>query len=191
MITIIGNGESRKNIDISKIKGITVGCNAIYLHDRVDYICAMDKFWRDKIVKETDIPLISRLHNNSFQSTLEIYQGEWKNTTCMYRGYCSGITALDYMSDLYKGEFYLIGFDFDYNGETVNHIYKDTKNHPSSNRPAQNENIFLKQFLETVKRYPKNKYYWVNNNTNFLIKIKRPNLFGINIADYKKLAYKE
>ena len=67
MITVIGNGESRKTINISKIKGITVGCNAIYLHEHVDYICAMDKFWRDKIEKETTIPLLSRKYNNAFQ----------------------------------------------------------------------------------------------------------------------------
>lgn len=191
MITIIGNGESRKEIDIDKIKDLKVGCNGIYLYNSVDYICAMDKFWRDKIVKESTIPLISRIHNTSFQLTLELYDKEWKSTNCQYRGYCSGITALDYMSDVYKEDFYLIGFDFDYKGEKVNHIYKDTPNHPNSNRLAQNENVFLKQFIETVKRYPKNKYYWVSNNMNFLFKIKRQNLYGITIEDYKKLAYKE
>ena len=191
MITIIGNGESRKGIDVNRLKGLKVGCNGIYLYNSVDYICAMDKFWRDKIIKESHIPLISRLHNNSFQTTLELYNGKWVNTNCAYRGYCSGISALDYMSDLYKETFYLIGFDFDYKGETVNHMYKGTPNHPKANRPAQNENIFLKQFLETVQRYPKNKYFWVNDNLNFLIKIKKQNLFGIGIEDYKRLSYKE
>lgn len=188
MITIIGNGESRKNINISNIKGITVGCNAIYLHEHVDYICAMDKFWRDKIVKESNIPLISRLHNNAFQTTLELYDGEWQNTKCHYRGYCSGISALDYMASLVRGEnIFLIGFDFDYTGDKVNHVYKDTPNHPKSDRKAQNEDIFLKQCLETVKRYPKNNFYWVNDS-DFLIKIKE--LKKISIKDYKMLAYK-
>ena len=185
MITIIGNGESRKSIDISKIKGITVGCNAIYLHDHVDYICAMDKFWRDKIVKETDIPLISRLHNNQFQTTLELYDKGWYNTSCPYRGYCSGITALDYMLDTTKEDIYLIGFDFNYTGETVNHIYKGEKFHPQADRPAQNENIFLKQFIETVRRYPKRNITWVSNEElKVLIKIKR-----VSIEEYKGVAY--
>ena len=48
MITIIGNGESRKDIDIDKIPQGKVGCNGIYLYNKVDLICAMDKFWRDK-----------------------------------------------------------------------------------------------------------------------------------------------
>ena len=188
MITIIGNGESRKGIDIDKLKGITVGCNALYLYNKVDYICAMDKFWRDKIIKETTIPLISRVHNTIMQTTLELYDGKWINTNCPYRGYCSGISALDYMSNNHQDTFYLIGLDFDYTGEKVNHIYKGTINHPNADRPAQNENIFLKQFIETVKHYPRNKYVWVSDS-NFIIKIGS-NFSKIPIDEYKEIAYK-
>ena len=189
MITVIGNGESRKNIDISMINGITIGCNAIYLHEKVDMVCAMDKFWRDKIVKESTIPLISRYHNMAFQTTLELFRGgKWSNTKCQYRGYCSGISALDYISNEVKGEeIYLIGFDFGYKGETVNHVYKGTVNHPKADRPAQNEDIFLKQCIETVKRYPKNKYFWVNDS-DFLIKVR--GLEKVSIEEYKKRAMK-
>ena len=127
MITIIGNGESRKNIDISKINGMKVGCNAIYLYEKVDLICAMDKFWREKIIKECNIPLLSRRINNSFQTVLQIYDKSWYDTKCPYRGYCSGTTALDYICSKYKDDIYLIGFDFDYNGQYVNHIYKDSE----------------------------------------------------------------
>ena len=169
MIHIIGNGESRKDIDIDKLPGIKVGCNGIYLHNKVDYICAMDKFWRDKIVKETSTPLISRLHNASFQTTLEVYDGTWINTKCPYRAYCSGITALDYMCFTNPREtFYMIGFDFGYKGEFVNHIYKGEKFGPRINGKAQNEDIFLKQYIETIKRYPRYNIIWVNNSINDL-----------------------
>ena len=114
-----------------------------------------------------------------------MYDNGWKNTTCPYRGYCSGITALDYICHNYKDDIYLIGFDFRYTGEKVNHIYKDTPNHPRSTRPAQNENIFLNQCLETIKRYPRHNIIWVNDS-DFLIKINR-----MSINEYKKLAYKE
>lgn len=182
MITIIGNGESRKNINISKINGMKVGCNAIYLYENVDLICAMDKFWRDKIEKESSIPLLSRKVNNGFQTTLQLYEnGNWTNTNCSYRGYCSGTTALDYICSLYKDDIYLIGFDFGYTGEFVNHIYKDLPNHPKSNRPAQNENIFLNETLQIKKRYPKHNITWVNNS-NFEIKINR-----ISIEEYLSL----
>lgn len=183
MITIIGNGESRKDLDIERIQGIKVGCNGIYLYHSVDYLCAVDKFWRDKIVKESNIPLISRLHNTSYQTTLELYDGDWKNTDCPYHGYCSGITALDYMCYNFKDDIYLIGFDFNYKGETVNHMYKGTQFHPSADRPAQNSRLFLNQCLETIKRYPKHNIYWVTDE-EVLIKIK-----SVSIQDYKEKAY--
>ena len=188
MITIIGNGESRKDIDIDRIKGLKVGCNGIYLHNKVDLLCAMDKFWRDKISKESDIPLISRLHNTAFQNTLELFDKKWQNTTCPYRGYCSGITALDYICFNYKEDIYLIGFDFDYTGDKVNHIYKDTKFHPSSDKPAQSESLFLKQCMDTIKRYPRHTFYWVNDS-DLLIKIK--NLKKISIKEYKTIIYND
>ena len=163
MLTIIGNGESRKDIDIDRVPSIKIGCNGIYLHNKVDYICAMDKFWRDKISKETDIPLISRYHNNAFQTYVELYDGKWTDTKCIYRGYCSGITALDFACSTFNDDMYLIGFDFGYKGECVNHIYKDTKFHPKANRAAQNEDIFLKQAIQTRKRYPRKNIIWVTD----------------------------
>jgi hypothetical protein len=186
LITIIGNGESRKEIDIDKINGIKVGCNAIYLYNSVDLICAMDSFWRDKITKETDIPLLSRKYNNAFQTSLQLYNGSWEDTKCPFRGYCSGTTLLDYMLFIYKQPVYMIGFDFGYTGETVNHIYKGHRFHPRADKPAQNENIFLNQTIETAKRYPTLKIYWVNDS-DFEIKIR--NIEKIPIQQYKEVAY--
>ena len=191
MITIIGNGESRKDIDIDRIRGMKVGCNGIYLHNKVDLICAMDKFWRDKISSETNIPLLSRYHNTAWQNKLELYEGKWKNTNCPYRGYCSGISALDYISSLGKNDIYLIGFDFGYKGDKVNHIYKDTKFHPPSNRPAQNETIFLRQFIQTIKRYPRVKYTWVTDSNFSLKEFILYRINKITVDEYKELAYEK
>lgn len=186
MITIIGNGESRKDIEINKLKGFKVGCNGIYLHENVDLLCAMDTFWRDKIIKETKTPLISRLHNNAYQNTLELFNKTWINTNCAYRGYCSGITALDFVCFNKKDNIYLIGFDFDYKGDKVNHIYKDTPYHPKSDKPAQSESLFLKQCISVMKRYPKHRFFWVSDS-DFLIKMRNVN--KITIEEFKKVAY--
>ena len=72
----------------------------------------------------------------------------------------------------------MIGFDFGYNGEYVNHIYKGQKFGPRINGKAQNEDIFLKQYRETIKRYPRRNIYWVNDSINEL------NLKQISIQDY-------
>ena len=79
---------------------------------------------------------------------------------------------------------FLIGFDFDYRGKYVNHVYKGTENHPKENRPAQNENIFLNETLQIVNRYPKHNIIWVSDNKDFVIKINR-----ITIQQYKNIVY--
>jgi hypothetical protein len=41
-IFVLGNGPSRKNIDLSKLDGTVIGCNAIYRDFTPDVICAHD-----------------------------------------------------------------------------------------------------------------------------------------------------
>ena len=41
-VFVLGNGPSRKNIDISKLDGIVIGCNACYRDFTPDVICATD-----------------------------------------------------------------------------------------------------------------------------------------------------
>ena len=41
-IFVLGNGPSRKNIDLSKLNGTVIGCNAIYRDFTPDIICATD-----------------------------------------------------------------------------------------------------------------------------------------------------
>ena len=180
MIYVIGNGESRRDIDISKLVGFKIGCNGIYLHEHVDMICAMDVFWRDKIVKETNIPLLSRSVRNSFQPVLQIYDKHWIDTPVTYKGYCSGITALDYVSYMMDDDITLLGFDFGYKGETVNHIYKDTPNHPKSDRKAQNEDIFYQEALKVFKMYPNKSYTWIGDSDLFkLNNVKRQSIWTL------------
>jgi len=41
-VFVLGNGPSRKNIDVSKLDGTVIGCNACYRDFTPDVICAMD-----------------------------------------------------------------------------------------------------------------------------------------------------
>ena len=41
-VFVLGNGPSRKNIDISKLDGTVIGCNACYRDFKPDVICAID-----------------------------------------------------------------------------------------------------------------------------------------------------
>lgn len=149
---VIGNGESRKPIDISKLEGYKIGCNGIYLHEKVDMVCAMDKFWRDKVQAETSLPCLSRCEYDT--KYLEI---NGKPINIPDKGYASGTTAIDYACTKFN-EIYLIGFDIFVKTETVNHIYKDTPFHPKSTQPSVSMDMFFKQTKEIL---------WRNFNKNF------------------------
>ena len=41
-VFVLGNGPSRKNIDVSKLEGTIIGCNACYRDFTPDVICAID-----------------------------------------------------------------------------------------------------------------------------------------------------
>ena len=58
MIIAIGNGESRKNIDLNSIATKKIGCNAIYRDFDVDHLICVDK----RMVLEA---LESNANNNS------------------------------------------------------------------------------------------------------------------------------
>ena len=40
---VLGNGESRKNIDISKLSGTKIGCNAIHRDFFVEHLVCIDQ----------------------------------------------------------------------------------------------------------------------------------------------------
>ena len=49
---VIGNGESRKDVPINKLKGTKVGCNAIIRDYIVDHLICVDQ----RMVDEVRIP---------------------------------------------------------------------------------------------------------------------------------------
>ena len=47
----IGNGESRTPINIDKLEGPKVGCNAIYRDYSLDYLVCVDKRMMDEAIR--------------------------------------------------------------------------------------------------------------------------------------------
>lgn len=164
---VIGNGESRKNIDLSSLEGFKIGCNGVYLHEDVDMISAMDVFWANKITTETSHELLTRDHNISNPPYL-IYYPEFVATSLetktVDKGYASGPSALDYICTEKATEddvIYILGFDIFYKMSTVNHIYKGTQFHPPTTNSFVNTDNFKQQVKEIlIRNYDKN-FVWV------------------------------
>jgi hypothetical protein len=67
---VIGNGESRKGIDIDSLNGPKIGCNAIYRDFSVNHLICADK----RMMKEV---LDAGVNNNSLVYTREDWWGEF------------------------------------------------------------------------------------------------------------------
>jgi hypothetical protein len=42
-LIVIGNGESRQNIDLNEIPGLKIGCNAVHRDFHVDHLVCIDR----------------------------------------------------------------------------------------------------------------------------------------------------
>ena len=132
----IGNGESRKKININSLKGPKVGCNAIHRDFNVEYLVCVDK----RMVKEA---LLAQVN---FNNTLVYTRPDWfpqfkaqglrEVPPLPYKGnqrwdepfqWGSGPYAV-LIASLFAKEKYvnLIGFDLHSKTKKINNIYKGT-----------------------------------------------------------------
>jgi hypothetical protein len=118
---VIGNGTSRKDIDLYQLQkhGMTYGCNALYRDFTPDVLVTKDSLITREIEKD------GYALNNRFYTRLPS-----PNATILdknYRGYCSGTNALHISTTENHKKIYLLGFDFGSTTDTLNNYYADTE----------------------------------------------------------------
>lgn len=164
---VLGNGTSRKNLDLEKLKskGKIYGCNALYREFTPDYLIAVDvkmileinqyKWQYDNIVYTNPNKAYNKMrHLNFFNPS---------------KGWSSGPTALWLASQHKYDEIYIIGFDFQGldNGKVLNNIYADTRNYKKANERATYFGNWLRQTRTVLIENPKIKYFRVIQPDNF------------------------
>ena len=127
---VLGNGESRKDINLDKLKkyGTVFGCNAVYRNHSPDYLIAVDP------------KMISEITQHNYQNTHSVWTNPHKDTNNIQGinffnpslGWSSGPTALNMAVEKGFKEIYVIGFDFGGIDGKFNNVYKDTQNYMSS-----------------------------------------------------------
>ena len=125
---VLGNGESRKGIDIDdlKEKGTVYACNAVYRTFTPDYLVAVD----------------AKMINEIYQEGAQLRMPVWTNPNHAYKkfkklnffepslGWSSGPTALYLATQKEHQLIYILGFDFIGNQDgKLNNIYGDTPNY--------------------------------------------------------------
>ena len=154
---VLGNGESRKGINIEdlKQKGTVFACNGVYRTDRPDYLIAVDPKMVLEIA-ETDYVINNSVHSN-FIAQYNKHQRvldhvKWFKPSL---GWSSGPTALRMACEKGFKDIYILGFD--YQGHTdakkanrhkFNNLFKDTRNYKKSTDEA----TFYGNWLNQTKR---------------------------------------
>ena len=162
---VIGNGLSRKDIDLTKLTGTTIGCNAVYRTFMPDHLIMVD----ERMVKEL-------LECKTFTNYTQVYLQPKFKTKYIEEGLNfkeippgsiygnavdSGLAAFRLAILNRFTSIYLLGFDFAYNtsqGET-NNIYAGTNGYAKYYPANKLKSSVIKLIMKECTLY---------RNTNFI-----------------------
>ena len=151
---VLGNGESRRGIDIDDLKkhGTVFACNGVYRTHRPDFLIAVDPKMILEIA-ESDYMLHNKVWSN-FNAQYNKHQKildhcNWFKPSL---GWSSGPTALRLACDQGFKDIYILGFDYqghkDGNRFRFNNVFKDSRNYKKS----KDEATFYGNWMNQTKR---------------------------------------
>ena len=161
---VIGNGPSRKNFDLNRLKdtGQTYGCNALYRDFMPDFIFSVDTKMTMQMV-EDEVGL-KTIH---YAPSLEVNRKQSKGMLHLIPKnphWISGNAAFWTAGVHGHTNIFLLGFDFrEYGKGELNNIYQDTVCYGE----RHGDQIFegwLKQFRDMLKMRPYVNYTVVHDN---------------------------
>ena len=198
-VLVIGNGESRKGIDLQKYIGkiTTVGCNAVHRETIVDHLICCDQ----RMVRES-------LNNVNIQGSLVYVREEWYHTfkklmkhknvrplpDLPYQGtgradaprnWGSGTYAHLLASTLDFQRVYMLGFDLYGKGSLVNNIYKNTPNYSVSRSHAIDPAYWIYQSGKIFQHFSNKEFIIINSLTWSLPDLwKLPNVKFLDLDNF-------
>tara|TARA_B100000424_G_scaffold261004_1_gene245457 strand:+ start:102 stop:824 length:723 start_codon:yes stop_codon:yes gene_type:complete len=183
---IIGNGPSRKNFDLNKLKdtGQTYGCNALYRDFIPDYIFSVDTKITKTMIKDKVYEkcwhYTPSLEVNRYPPHLQLIPNN--------PGWISGSAAFWTATVHGHKNIYLIGFDFqEYGKNKLNNIYQDTKHYG----PRDSDHIFqgwLDQWRQVQHMRPYCNFNIVHDNVPEFLTVSNP---SANLNKFKIYTYQE
>lgn len=194
-VLIIGNGESRKSLNLENFRNqfTLVGCNALHRDHRVDHLICCD----NRMVKEA---LANHLSSKTKIYTREMWYkdhrkiGKNKNVHLLpdlpYKGssrpdqpthWGSGSYAL-LLGCLLSDDIHIIGFDLYGSHGKINNIYKGTENYRSYDKPPVDYSYWIYQNQKIFHCYPQ-KNFFIYNQSSWIL----PDEWLCKNVHYKKL----
>tara|TARA_B110000503_G_scaffold72406_1_gene111965 strand:+ start:255 stop:836 length:582 start_codon:yes stop_codon:yes gene_type:complete len=183
---VLGNGTSRKSIDLNHIKtqGTVYGCNALYREFDPDYLVAVDT----KMILEINKAGYQHSHNVWTNPNRAYHQMNGFKFFNPSKGWSSGPTALWLASTHDTQDIYILGFDYQGIDDKINNVYADTPNYKKSNERATFHGNWSKQTIITCQKFAEKRYIRVLGDTPLIPKefSKLNNLAHITVDEFKK-----
>jgi len=164
---VLGNGMSRKPIELPKLKtnGTIYACNAVYRDFEPDYLVAVDTKMILEIAR-TQWQNNGRVWTNYNRVYDKISNLNYFNPS---KGWSSGPTALDLATRHGHTEIYILGFDFKGTDEhKVNNVFADTPNYKRSIDKETYFGNWLRQTTITIEKNPQTRYIRVIEKGGFI-----------------------
>jgi len=172
---VIGNGESRIDIDLQPLKkiGLTVGCNALYRDFNCDILSCCDQRMVHEAKQVYKNPIYTRPEwSQSLNCTAypELpYKGTKREDDPWH--WNSGPHAINIACKSSRAGWvgqranliFLLGFDMNPN-DKLNNVYKDTKNYSTSDSKPVDPRYWYYQLQQLFQCYPKCSFVWVVPN---------------------------
>jgi len=186
----IGNGPSRKQFDLTRLKasGQTYGCNALYRDFIPDYIFSVDSPMTLEMIKENVYEKC--VH---YAPSLEVNRYPKGGPSHLHLipnnpHWICGSSAFWTAGVHGHKNIYLLGYDFrEFGKDKFNNIYQDTENYGA----RHSDTVFdgwLKQFRDMLKMRPDVNYIMVHDNApEYMHNVQT----GTDLGNSKIISYKE
>ena len=165
---VIGNGESRKALDIPPLKKdyVLIGCNAIHRDITVDHLVCCDRRMVDEALgnKQTAGTLVHvredwyhyfrKIKKNKNIRTVPPIPYESLQKHDMPEHWGSGCYAVLLAASIGFKEVNLLGFDLYPSNNKVNNVYKGTDNYATADARAVDYSYWAHQISKVFQCYP-------------------------------------
>jgi len=176
---IIGNGTSRKDIDLERLvgQGTIYGCNALYRDfDGYDHLVAIDDGMIEEI-KDNPKALIPPVDERYESSDYNPFARRRSNAgmNAMYEAIKAGHDTL-----------YCIGFDFFLEGDiSVDNIYKDTQNYGPETHANMSDNWNRVRYLDWfTSQFPEVNFVFVIPDDAEHKSLEGDNIIGMTVSTF-------
>lgn len=170
---VIGNGESRCDIDLSIIKDVKIGCNAVHRDMHVDHIVCVDPGPLREVLtanlKHTTVwTRPEYVLDNNLTPLPKPLPGNQRPDQARHWG--SGSYAV-FLAAMLCDNIKMIGFDLYSNNKLVNNLYKGTNNYSSINSHAVDPNYWIYQISRIMQTF-NDKYFIVYNTHQWQLPVQ-------------------